>query len=133
MFNRSVDSRVADITLNHMVEQNPQQLDNVFRALADPTRREMLRRLSEGGQSVSDLAEPLPMSLAGASKHVKVLEHAGLVRRTVRGRTHWCELDASSLAEVYEWLGYYKRFWSRSLDALEALLLAQDEDGERSE
>lgn len=95
--------------------------------MADSTRREMLCRLSEGERSVSELAEPFAMSLAGASKHVKVLEHAGLVRRTVRGRTHWCELDAENLANVYEWLGYYKRFWNRRLDALEALLKAEDE------
>ena len=110
-----------------MVEQNPEHLDNIFRALADPTRREMLRRLSRGGQRVSDLAEPFAMSLAGASKHLKVLEKAGLVRRRVQGRTHWCELEAARLAEVHEWLAYYKRFWSRSLDALEAALKAEDE------
>ncbi len=112
-----------------MVEQNPQQLDSVFRALADPTRREMLRRLTEGEQRVSDLAEPFAMSLAGASKHIKVLETAGLVRRSVRGRTHWCELDATQLVHVHEWLSYYKRFWSRSLEVLEALLRAEDEAG----
>ncbi|QIB67704.1 winged helix-turn-helix transcriptional regulator [Kineobactrum salinum] len=115
--------------INHMVEQNSQQLDNIFRALADPTRREMLRSLTEGEQRVSDLAEPFAMSLAGASKHIKVLESAGLVRRSVRGRTHWCELDASHLAEVHEWLSYYKRFWNRSLEALEALLRSEDEAG----
>lgn len=111
-----------------MVEQKPEQLDSIFRALADPTRREMLRRLSSGRQRIGDLAEPFAMSLAGASKHVKVLENAGLVRRSVRGRTHWCELDASHLAEVHEWLNYYKRFWNRSLDTLEALLKAEDNE-----
>lgn len=115
-----------------MVEQHPQQLDSIFRALADPTRREMLRRLSDGGQRISDLAEPFAMSLAGASKHVKVLENAGLVRRSVRGRTHWCELEAARLAEVYEWLAYYKRFWNRRLDALEAVLQEEDVNGDRT-
>lgn len=122
-----VDLGVESIILNHMVEQNPQQLDNVFRALADPTRRAMLNHLARGERSVSELAAPFSMSLAGVSKHIKVLENAGLIHRTVRGRTHWCELDAGHLAEVYEWLGYYKRFWNRSLDTLDALLQAEDE------
>lgn len=113
-----------------MVEQRTEQLDRVFRALADPTRRAMLRRLASGEHSVSDLAEPFAMSLAGASKHVKVLERAGLVERHVDGRTHRCRLRAEALARADRWLRYYERFWSTRLDALEREL-NRPEEGEQ--
>lgn len=87
----------------------------------------MLRDLSGGERSIGELAAPFSMSLAGASKHVKVLETAGLVRREVRGRTHLCRLDAARLAEAEAWLRHYERFWSRQLDTLESLLRAEDE------
>lgn len=103
-----------------------QHLDAVFHALSDPTRRAMLRRLTEGEHSVSDLATPFNMSLAGASKHIKVLESAGLVRRHVQGRTHMCQLEAARLAEAQEWLRTYERFWTSRLDDLEEIL--RDED-----
>lgn len=105
-----------------MVEQNSEQLDNVFRALADPTRRAMLRRLAAGEQRVSQLAEPFDMSLAAASKHIKVLESAGLIQRTVSGRTHVCRLEADAMREAADWLDYYERFWTKRLDTLERLL-----------
>lgn len=105
--------------LNHMVEQRTEPLDSIFHALADPTRREMLRRLSLQERTVSELAEPFEMSLAAASKHVKVLEQAGLIRRTVRGRTHICRLAPRPLADAHEWLRFYERFWNERLDALE--------------
>jgi DNA-binding transcriptional ArsR family regulator len=104
--------------LNHMVEQHA-TLDAVFHALADPTRRAMLRRLSAQERSVGELAMPFPMTLAAASKHVKVLERAGLVRRTVRGRTHVCRLEPDPLAGAHAWLKFYERFWAERLDALE--------------
>jgi len=107
-----------------MVEQHATQLDNTFHALSDPTRRAMLRSLSSHERSVGELAAPFQMSLAAASKHIKVLERAGLVRREVKGRTHVCRLDAKPLSEVRDWLHYYERFWGESLDALEALLRA---------
>lgn len=109
-----------------MVEQEPSHLDAVFHALSDSTRRAMLRDLSGGARSVGELAAPFAMSFAGASKHVKVLEGAGLVRREVRGRTHLCRLDAARLAEAEAWLRHYERFWNRQLDALEALLRTGD-------
>jgi DNA-binding transcriptional ArsR family regulator len=112
--------------LNHMVEFQTHRLDAVFHALSDPTRRAMLRRLTEGEHSVSDLATPFNMSLAGASKHIKVLESAGLVRRHVQGRTHMCQLEAARLAEAQEWLRTYERFWTSRLDDLEEIL--RDED-----
>ena len=105
-------------------------LDAVFRALGDSTRREMLRLLAEGERSVGELAEPFDMSFAGASKHVKVLEGAGLVQRSVRGRTHLCRLEAAPLAEADEWLRFYSAFWERRLDALDAQLRGAPAGGE---
>jgi DNA-binding transcriptional ArsR family regulator len=95
------------------------ELDAVFRSLGDPTRRSMLRMLADGERSVGELAEPFAMSFAGASKHVKVLEDAGLVRRTIQGRIHSCRLDPEGLAAADRWFDYYSRFWSRRLDVLE--------------
>lgn len=115
-----------------MVEQNPQRLDDIFRALSDATRREMLRRLTEGERSVGDLAAPFEMSLAGASKHIRVLENAGLLERRVEGRTHYCRLSPRPLAEIREWLEFYERFWNRRLDALERAL-GEDESGSGSQ
>lgn len=114
--------------LNRMVEQMPEPLDAVFHALADPTRREMLRSLSLEEQSIGELAAPFRMSFAGASKHVKVLERAGLVRRTVRGRTHLCRLDPAPLAAAHGWLRFYERFWTERLDALERELSRPETD-----
>ncbi|PZN33450.1 MAG: transcriptional regulator [Proteobacteria bacterium] len=112
-----------------MIENDSPRLDAVFRALADPTRRAMLRRLAHGEHSIGELAQPFAMSLAGASKHVKVLEAAGLVRRTVQGRTHRCRLDGSRLAEAYHWLRDYEPFWADHPDAREGLLRADDAAG----
>ena len=97
-------------------------MDQVFHALGDATRRHMLRDLAGGERTVSQLAEPFEMSLAAASKHIKALETAGLIRREVRGRTHVCRLEAGPLASAYEWLSFYERFWSSRLDVLEQLL-----------
>ena len=109
-----------------MVELDPPQLDGVFHALGDATRRRMLRELADGERTVSQLAEPFAMSLAAASKHVKVLENAGLIRREVRGRTHLCRLDPGPLASAQRWLKIYERFWTDRLDILERLLRAED-------
>ena len=113
--------------LNHMVELQPTptaQLDAVFHALGDATRRRMLRDLAVGQRSVGELAAPFDMSLAAASKHVKALEKAGLVRREVQGRTHICRLEPRPLEDAHEWIAFYERFWSRRLDILESLLRA---------
>jgi DNA-binding transcriptional ArsR family regulator len=112
--------------LNHMVEFQIPHLDAVFHALSDPTRRAILHRLTGGERTVSELATPFNMSLAGASKHIKVLEGAGLVRRHVQGRTHYCQLEAARLAEAQEWLRTYERFWTTSLDDLEEILREED-------
>ena len=123
--NRSVDYRRRAIILNQMVEHSA-HLDAVFHALADPTRRAMLGHLAERELTIGELATPFHMSFAGASKHVRVLENAGLVKRTIRGRTHLCRLEAARLAEANAWLRRYERFWNAKLDALEALLLEED-------
>ena len=105
-----------------MVEQQTPRLNAVFHALGDPTRRGMLNALTAGERTVGELAEPFDISLAAASKHIKALETAGLIRRQVRGRTHHCRLDPGPLAEAYAWLGAYERFWAGRLDVLERLL-----------
>ena len=110
-----------------MVEQSSRRLDDIFHALADPTRREMVRRLARGEHTVGALAEPFRMSLAAASKHLKVLERSGLVNRRIEGRTHYCRLNAEPLSEAERWLRKYERFWSERMDALEALLREEAE------
>ena len=109
-----------------MVSQEPASLDRVFHALADPTRRAMLRSLASGQRNISELAAPFSMSFAAASKHVRVLEAAGLVRRQVEGRSHVCRIEPAPLAAADEWLRFYERLWTEQLDALDALLKAED-------
>ncbi len=82
----------------------------------------MLLELAKGERTVGQLAEPFDISLAAASKHIKVLEHAGLIRREVRWRTHLCRLDPGPLAGAHQWLSFYERFWIDRLDVLERLL-----------
>jgi DNA-binding transcriptional ArsR family regulator len=103
-------------------------MDDVFHALASEARRGMLGRLAHGELTVGQLGEPLDMSLAAASKHVQVLERAGLVTRRIEGRRHICRLDARPLASAHAWLRFYERFWSDRIDALEALLQADHAD-----
>lgn len=109
-----------------MVNSTTERLDAVFGAIADPTRRAMLRQLARSEHSVGELAAPFDMSLAAASKHIRVLERAGLVRREVRGRVHLCRLDTRPLRSGLEWLRYYEQFWTDRLDVLEAMLRAED-------
>ena len=125
-FNQSVDIPRTHAIFNHMVELAARQLDSVFHALGDPTRRRMLRELAGGERTVGQLADPFAISLAAASKHIKALESAGLIRREVRGRTHHCRLEPGPLAGAHEWLGFYERFWTSRLDALERLLREDD-------
>ncbi|HJW45713.1 MAG TPA: metalloregulator ArsR/SmtB family transcription factor [Lysobacter sp.] len=102
------------------------RLDAVFHALADPTRRAMLRDLARQPRNVGELAAPFEISLAAASKHIQVLERAGLLQREVQGRVHVCRLDARPLHAGVEWMRHYERFWNQRLDALEALLKAEE-------
>ena len=103
------------------------RLDTTFRALADPTRRGMLAKLALGDKSIGELAEPFTMSFAGASKHVKVLEEAGLLLRRKVGRTHLVSLNAAPLAEAEAWLRQWEKFWTAHLDRLQALIEQEQE------
>lgn len=109
-----------------MVEH--QRLDLVFRALGDTTRRGMLRRLAKGEHTVGELAAPYQMSLAAASKHIQTLEKAGLVKRTVRGRIHYCRIDPRPLARADDWLKAYERLWDTRIDRLTEMLRHPDND-----
>ena len=101
----------------------PPQLDSVFSALADPTRRAMLGRLAQGECTVTDLARPFPISLPAVSKHLKVLEKAGLIERRIDGRVHHCRLKPQPLQDATEWLQACRAYWEARLDALEDYLL----------
>lgn len=106
------------------------QLSRTFAALADPTRRAMLARLATGEATVSQLAEPLPLTFAAVSKHLAVLEHAGLVTRGRDAKFRPAALDARPLAAASTWIGDYEKFWGDSLDSLGALLTTlQKEEG----
>jgi DNA-binding transcriptional ArsR family regulator len=105
-----------------MVEHSQPHLDAVFGALADPTRRQILRQLSKGALTVGDIAEPFQMSLAAVSKHLKVLEKAQLIKRRIEGRQHHVQLNARKLSSALEWLRFYEQFWTERLDALERAL-----------
>ena len=101
-------------------------LDQVYDAIADPTRRQILGILAEGEANVGSLAERFPISLNGVSKHVKVLERAGLVQRTILGREHRLRLNAEPMREASAWLDHYRSFWNDRLASLETYLLSQD-------
>lgn len=99
-------------------EDDQQQLDRIFRALGDPTRRAMLGTLASGSASVTRLAEPFAMSLPAASKHIRVLETAGLVERSIDGRVHNCSLRPGGLEAAQSWLETQQRFWDETLTSL---------------
>ncbi|MDX1601064.1 MAG: metalloregulator ArsR/SmtB family transcription factor [Anaerolineales bacterium] len=109
-----------------MVEHTASGLDSTFAALAHPTRRDLLRRLASGEATVSELATPYDVSLAAVSKHLQVLERAGLVNRDVQGRQHILSLQAAPMRDAVAWLVHYREFWDRSLDALEDLVEAEN-------
>ena len=105
------------------------RLDEVYGAIADPTRRAILSALAAGDANIGSLAERFPISLNGVSKHVKVLERAGLVERTIRGREHWLHLEAGPLREAARWLEHYRGFWGARLEALEAFVVGRRQSG----
>jgi len=105
-----------------MLNHQPRALDDAFRALADPTRRAIIERLSRGAASMSDLAAPLPMSLPAVHQHVQVLAGSGLVTWEKQGRVRWCRLDARALRRVEDWVLARRVAWERRLDALGAHL-----------
>jgi DNA-binding transcriptional ArsR family regulator len=113
-----------------MVKSKAADLDEVFGALADPTRRQILATLAKGERTVSELAEPFRMSLPAISKHLGVLERAGLIHRERQGRVRRCSLEPEPLADALEWIAAYGRFWEERLDSLERLL-AEGKGGRR--
>jgi DNA-binding transcriptional ArsR family regulator len=113
-----------------MVESDLPRLDTIFQALADPTRRGMLANLALGEKSVGELGEPFAISFAGAAKHVKVLENAGLIDRRKAGRRQMCSLRAQPLGEADKWLRQWEKFWTVRLDRLQALV---ESDRERKD
>jgi DNA-binding transcriptional ArsR family regulator len=104
-----------------MVEYS-EQLDHTFHAVADPTRRAILKILSEGRARVTEIAKSFPYSLNAISKHLKVLEQAGLIRREIKGRDHFCRLDPAPLQEASDWFASYQQFWEERLDAMESYI-----------
>jgi len=105
-----------------MVNYKEQQLSQVFSALSDSTRRAMLRRLAEEELSVTDLSEPFSITKSAITKHLKVLENAGLIGRTIEGRVHRCRLETKPLVEISKWMNFYEKFWNNKLDALDTYL-----------
>jgi DNA-binding transcriptional ArsR family regulator len=111
-----------DSIFNQMVEYSSRLLDRTFGALADPTRRRILAQLARGDECVTDLARPHPMSLAAVSKHLIVLEKAGLVKRRREGRVHSLALEARPMKEAQAWIDRYRKFWEGNLDQFEKYL-----------
>jgi DNA-binding transcriptional ArsR family regulator len=108
-----------------MGEHKNTALDQVFNALCDPTRRAILARLTDREARVTDIAAEFPISLNSISKHIRMLERAGLVRRSIAGREHLLSLEAAPLAEAQMWIEHYRRFWEGRLAALEAFVTRQ--------
>ena len=112
-------------------EQRQEALDAVFRALGDATRRRLVHRLAQGEATVSELAVPFEMSLPAVSKHLVVLERAGLLKRRVDGRTHYCSLRPEALAGALDWITIYRQFWKERIEGLADYLADADDDKER--
>lgn len=108
-----------------MVEYNSPQLDDVFVAMADGTRRAILSRLTQSEARVTDIAADFPISLNAVSKHIKILERAGLVIRRVNGRDHLLSLNAAPMADAVAWMDHYRQFWDQSLASLDAFITAK--------
>lgn len=102
-----------------VVHRQSERLDMVFSALADPTRRAILANLTSRAATISEIAGPFRISLNAVSKHVMVLERAGLLRREIKGREHYCSVEASALREAQQWLEHQREFWEERMDALE--------------
>ena len=115
----ALDEPVKKTILNHMVQYNAQHVDTSFAALSDATRRAILARLAQSDARVTELASAFTISLNSTSKHIRVLERAGLVTRTVQGREHVLSLNAGPMAEAAGWLEFYRQFWTDRLAALE--------------
>lgn len=117
-----------------MIEAMSDQLSTTFQALADPTRRAILARLASGETSVNELAQPFAISLPAVSRHLKVLEHAGLVTRSREAQWRPCRLDAGPLKEASTWIEHYRRFWDDSFDRMGAYIAElQTQEGQTEE
>lgn len=116
-----------------MVKSSESQLDSIFHALSDPTRRSILRDIAAGERSVGEVARPYPMSLAAVSKHLKVLEGASLIRRERRGSFQIVWINPEPIRQAEEWLAFYEDFWNQRLDAMQAVLEEGNEGGEENE
>ena len=104
--------------VHRMVNNRGERVNAVFVALADPTRRGMIARLSAGPATIGELGRPFPITKPAVTKHVKVLERAGLIRRKRSGRTHYCTLQSKPMEQARDWIEWHSRFWKASLDAL---------------
>jgi DNA-binding transcriptional ArsR family regulator len=121
---------LEDRGLEHGLDDGPDRgLDRTYAALADPTRRALLVALRTGEARITDLAAPLPMTFAGVSRHIGVLESAGLIRRVVRGREHWLSIRPEGLSAAQDWISEQTAFWTRRADALADRLARRDSDG----
>ncbi len=107
------------------MQQEISNLDQVFFALSDGTRRAILSRLAEGSTTIGELAEPFSISSPAISKHMKILEKAGLIERRIDGRQHHCSLSTNTLKTAEDWINLHRKFWESRLDALEDLLTNQ--------
>jgi DNA-binding transcriptional ArsR family regulator len=115
-----------------MVEHSqPAELDRIFSALADPTRRAILRGLTRGPATITEIAAPFSVSLNAVSKHVIVLEGAGLLHREIKGREHYCWIEPHPLRKADLWLEYYRRFWEQRMDALEAYVARKSKESRK--
>jgi len=128
------DSIIFNQMVKYRQKQEADQLNLVFMALADSTRRAILARLAEGDALVSELAEPFDISLPAVSKHLGILERARLIQREKDGRMRRCVLQPEELRGAAEWIAFYRQFWERNLDSLDSFLnnTKQDDGGSRS-
>lgn len=112
-----------------MVKRQEEQINKIFHALSDPTRREILRMLSKETRQASDVAAAFRTSFPAISKHLKVLEKAKLIKRKVSGRVHHFHFEEKTMKKAYHWIQYYEQFWLHNLDNLEAFLVTQESRG----
>lgn len=115
-----------------MVNRRMADLDLVFSALSDPTRRRIVERLARGRLSVGQIASEFPISQPAISKHVRILEDAGLLERTIDGRVHYCDISPAAMEAVSSWIDRQRTYWNAALDRLDAMLNAQNKKGKRS-
>ena len=121
------------VIFNRMVDYSRSaELDRVFSALADPTRRAILSRLTRRPATINEIAKPFHVSLNAISKHLMVLERAGLLRREIKGREHHCSIEPRPLREADEWLEHYRQFWEQRMDALQAYVVRKYKASSRS-